>query len=168
MSEYVGAGDCPEEKESHGNLGVIKNTEKLLRLADIKESVKKDEKGVMTMTKKGLMIKELLESNGWSFYRVQYVGSMPKILDNRGAQKGGGKEYGYVLIDVAAIRKISDEEQRRALCVIDDPEPSDPKPLDVSIAPAHALVRPARKYTRAEALKIRDELLALFKEVKTE
>jgi len=159
-------GVCPEEQQSHGILGIIKDTEWLFRFVDLGNDV--DEKNCIALS--GLKSDEFIKTDGWSFYRKDYVADILRALNIHAAKKGG-KRYGYVLIQAGVLRQIRDEEQRRAVCVIDNPEPDDPEPLDPVIAPAHALACPARKYTKSDAKEIRNRMLAQLAqsgEVKTE
>jgi len=152
--------DCPEEWISHGVLGVIQNSEWLLRFVDLDLDVEGNR-----MTKSGLKVDEFIKTDGWSLYRVAHIADILRALEVHAAQKGGGKRYGYVLIQAGVLRGILDKEQRRAICVIDNPESGDPKPLDPVIAPAHALAHPAREYARPAAVTIRRKLLAEFGDV---
>jgi len=161
MLKQIWSSDCPEERRSHGELGVILNTEWLFRFVDLD----KDVDGKNRMKTSRLMTEEFMKTDGWSFYRVAHVADILRALEVHAAQKGGGRRFGYVLIKAAVIRKIRDDAQRRAICVIDNPESGDPKPLDPSIAPAHALAHRAREYTKDEAREIRDKLLAEFSDV---
>jgi len=155
---------CLEEWISHSDLGVIQNNEWLLRFVDLDKDVDDENR----LKASGLMVDEFIKTDGWSLYRVAHIADILRALETRAARKGGGRRFGYVLIQAGVIRQILDKEGKRAICVIDNPESGDPQPLDPEIAPAHALACRAREYTREAAMRIREEFLAQFSEVKTQ
>ena len=157
MSEVAKNGDCPEEKISHGNCGTVKDEEMLVRFIPLGDENFVDENN--DIRRGALQVKDFLrENDGWSLLRLAHITDIKEELKNYSFQQGGGR-YGYALLKAADVRQILDEEQRRAICVIDAP---------TETAPAHVLAKRARDYEKSKAKRIRDKLLEIFSKVLTE
>lgn len=157
MSEVAKNGDCPEEKISHGNLGTVKDEEMLVRFILLGNKYFVDENN--DIQPGALQMKDFRrENDGWSLLRWAHITDIKEELKKHSARHGG-RRYGYALLKAADVRQILDEEQRRAICVIDAP---------TETAPAHVLAKRARDYEKSKAKRIRDKLLEIFSKVLTE
>ena len=141
---------CPEEKISHGALGVIDDKELLARIVR-REAIGDDSQ----LTKKSLTVQEFIKDDGWSFVRVRFVTDMRDILNAHAARtKKKSYDYGYALVKASDIRGIL-HDNKQSVCVIDDPLPF----------PEHALGQQSQPFTKGEAGKIWIKLLKKFQKV---
>ena len=144
-------GTCSEEKFSNGKHGVVKNEELLARIV-LRKMIGKD----LRLAKKALKTDEFFEEDGWSFVRESFA-DMKVILAGRAKSTGRQlSDYGYALVKTSDIRSMLDAEQKRQVCVIDDPQPA---------FLAHALGQKSRPLEEEDARKIRWKLLKLFEKV---
>ena len=145
-------GTCPEEKDSSGEHGVVEDTELLARIV-LRKMVGKD----LVLTREAIKTDEFFKKNGWSFVRESFA-DMKVLLAERANSKGRNlSDHGYALVKTSDIRSMLDAEQKRQVCVIDDPQPG---------FPAHALGQKSRPLEEEDAREIRDDLLELFQKVR--
>ena len=150
MSDDTGA--CPKENVSHGEHGVIKDAEFLARIV-LREMVGEDR----LLTKKALKMEDFRNKDGWSFVRKDFAEMKVLLAQRANSRRRQLSDYGYALVKTSDIRSMLDDEQKREICVIDDPLPD---------SSAHALGQKSRpNISKGDVDEIRKKLLELFQEV---
>ena len=157
MNSHHAVVPCSCEDVSHGNLGVVGDTERLARLLTDKHFNKSN-----TLKPSAFPISHIREA-GLSLVRVDKVDSheLEAIAEDIRRLSGAVVNKGALLGSAAAIKKLYYQDTR-AMCVKDDPVLNDAKARD---NPAHAISVATRRISEEDAKEIREQLLDIFSPV---
>ena len=143
-------GVCPEENkpQSDSPFGVVVGGELLARV------VSPSEESNGRVKRSALRIRDLTESDGWSFVRYSHATDMESVINR--VKGGAAPDCRCANVKASDVRAILNEREHQALCVIDNAQEGFPE---------HALAKRSAEYEPADARKIRNQLLELFNNV---
>ena len=156
---------CPEEKEaqSGARYGVVRDTERLSRLAYRPEHIayRADASGVHAeLTPAAVPVEDFLNPlrRGFSVFRIDHlapeeIGSLRRQF----ASRPRGADAEFFVTRAGSVRSVVDADGNRVFCVIDDATPE---------VDQHALIRFAEREpppNRMTARRFRGRLIELFR-----
>lgn len=155
MAEGVELCSC--ELESHGNLGSVKDAERLVRVVFNPNHIRKKCGGL----KPGVFPLSHIAKSGLSLMRLEHL--TPEELAQKSkdvADSAEGQGVAGVLVGKASrIRGMVDSDARRLMCVVDDPVINHPKIPDNI---AHAISVSSIERSEDDIQELRADLLDLF------